>query len=138
MKAITGFFIIVAHLVAGNLLSSAIGGFIPGSVVGMLLLFLSLMTGIVKDSQIREVASFLTDNMTIFFLPAFMGIMDLWGVVKMDLWSWVVVMVVSTVLVMLSAGLTQTLAERLTLRKDGTPSRNASKDTTSDSFNGRE
>ena len=112
MKAITGFFIIVAHLVAGNLLSSAIGGFIPGSVVGMLLLFLSLMTGIVKDSQIREVASFLTDNMTIFFLPAFMGIMDLWGILKLNLVAWLSVVILSTVLVLVSTGAVQQLFER--------------------------
>lgn len=138
MNIFIGLFIILGFLATGNLLSALLGEFMPGSVMGMLLLFLSLLAGIVKDKWIRPVATFLTDNMMIFFMPAFMGIMDLWGVVKMDLWSWVAVMVVSTVLVMLSAGLTQTLAERLTLRKDGTPSRNASKDTTSDSFNGRE
>ena len=138
MNIFIGLFIILGFLAIGNLLSALLGGFMPGSVMGMLLLFLSLLAGIVKDKWVRPVATFLTDNMMIFFMPAFMGIMDLWGVVKMDLWSWVAVMVVSTVLVMLSAGLTQTLTERLTLRKDGTPSRNASKDTTSDSLKGCE
>ena len=138
MNIFIGLFIILGFLAIGNLLSALLGGFMPGSVMGMLLLFLSLLAGIVKDKWVRPVATFLTDNMMIFFMPAFMGIMDLWGVVKMDLWSWVAVIVISTVLVMLSAGLTQTLAGRLTLRKDGTPSRNASKDTTSDSLKGCE
>ena len=138
MNIFIGLFIILGFLAIGNLLSALLGGFMPGSVIGMLLLFLSLLAGIVKDKWVRPVATFLTDNMMIFFMPAFMGIMDLWGVVKMDLWSWVAVIVISTVLVMLSAGLTQTLTERLTLRKDGTPSRNASKDTTSDSLKGCE
>ena len=62
MQIITGFFIILVHLVAGNLLSGLIGGFAPGSVIGMILLFISLMTGLVKDHQIRRVATFLTDN----------------------------------------------------------------------------
>lgn len=138
MNIFIGLFIILGFLAIGNLLSALLGGFMPGSVMGMLLLFLSLLAGIVKDKWVRPVATFLTDNMMIFFMPAFMGIMDLWGVVKMDLWSWVAVIVISTVLVMLSAGLTQTLTERLTLKKDGTPSRNASKDTTSDSLKGCE
>ena len=138
MNIFIGLFIILGFLAIGNLLSALLGGFMPGSVMGMLLLFLSLLAGIVKDKWVRPVATFLTDNMMIFFMPAFMGIMDLWGVAKMDLWSWVAVIVISTVLVMLSAGLTQTLTERLTLRKDGTPSRNASKDTTSDSLKGCE
>ena len=135
MNVFIGLFIILAFLTIGNLLSALLGGFMPGSVIGMLLLFVSLITGIVKDKWVRQVATFLTDNMMIFFMPAFMGIMDLWGVVKMDLWSWVAVMVVSTVLVMLSAGLTQTLAECLTHSKDGATSKKVSK--TADSLKGR-
>ena len=107
MQIITGFFIILVHLVAGNLLSGLIGGFVPGSVIGMILLFISLMTGLVKDHQIRRVATFLTDNMTVLFLPAFMGIMELWGLVKMDLLAWVGVVVLSTILVLLAAAYTQ-------------------------------
>lgn len=121
MQIITGFFIILAHLVAGNLLSKLIGGFVPGSVIGMILLFCSLMMGFVKDYQIRKVATFLTDNMTVMFLPAFMGIMELWGIIKMNIVAWVAVVVLSTVLVLLAAAYTQegveSLASKLKRRK---------------------
>ena len=70
MRVITGIFVILAHLVAGNLLSGLIGGFMPGSVIGMVLLFITLRTGIVKEHWVRTVATFLTDNMTMFFMPA--------------------------------------------------------------------
>ena len=113
MQVIIGFFIILAHLVAGNMISSLIGGFIPGSVIGMVLMFISLLTGLVKDRQIRTVATFLTDNMTMFFLPAFMGIMDLWGIIRMNIVAWVVVVVVSTLMVLLSAAFTQDGIESL-------------------------
>ena len=113
MQVIVGFFIILVHLVAGNLLSTLIGGFIPGSVIGMVLMFISLLTGIVKDHQIRTVATFLTDNMTMFFLPAFMGIMDLWGLIKMNIVAWVVVVVASTLLVLLSTAFMQDGIESL-------------------------
>ena len=113
MQIIIGFFIILAHLVAGNLLSNLIGGFIPGSVIGMVLMSLSLLTGVVKDHQIRTVATFLTDNMTIFFLPAFMGIMDLWGIIKMNIVAWVVVVVASTLMVLLSTAFAQEGIESL-------------------------
>ena len=113
MQVIIGFFIILAHLVAGNLISTLIGGFIPGSVVGMVLMFISLLTGIVKDYQIRTVATFLTDNMTMFFLPAFMGIMDLWGIIRMNIVAWVVVVAASTLMVLLSAAFTQDGIESL-------------------------
>jgi holin-like protein len=113
MQVITGFFIILVHLVAGNLLSGLIGGFVPGSVIGMILLFISLMTGLVKDYQIRKVATFFTDNMTVFFLPAFMGIMELWGLIKMNLFAWIAVVVLSTVLVLMAAAYTQQGVESL-------------------------
>lgn len=116
MQIIAGFFLILAHLVVGNLLSNLIGGFVPGSVIGMVLLFISLMTGLVKDYQIRKVATFLTDNMTVLFLPAFMGIMDLWGVIKMNLVAWVAVVVLSTVFVLLAAAYTQQGVESLESR----------------------
>jgi len=114
MEVLTGFFIIMAHLAVGNLISGLIGNFLPGSVTGMVLLFISLLTGLVKDRQIRKVAGFLTDNMTIFFLPAFMGIMDLWGMIRLDLWAWLSVMVLSTILVLLAAAYTQEGIERMT------------------------
>lgn len=121
MQVIIGFFIILVHLVAGNLLSTLIEGLIPGSVIGMVLMFISLLTGIVKDHQVRTVATFLTDNMTMFFLPAFMGIMDLWGIIKMNIVAWVAVVVFSTVLVLLAAAYTQegveSLASKLKRRK---------------------
>ena len=79
----------------------------------MVLMFLSLLTGVVKDHQIRTVATFLTDNMTIFFLPAFMGIMDLWGIIKMNIVAWVVVVVASTLMVLLSTAFAQECIESL-------------------------
>lgn len=118
MNVFIGLFIILAFLVIGNILSALLGGFMPGSVIGMLLLFLSLLTGVVKERWVRQTATFLTDNMMIFFMPAFMGIMDLWGVVKMDLWAWIAVLVLTTVLVMLASGLTQTFVEWLSARRD--------------------
>lgn len=107
MQMISGFFIILAHLVAGNLLSEIMPGSVPGSVIGMVLMFVSLMTGIVKEHQIRKVAAFLTDNMIVFFLPAFMGIMELWGLISMNFAGWLAVVVLSTLLVMIAAACTQ-------------------------------
>ena len=42
---------------------------VPGSVVGMVLLFVCLMTGIVKVEQVEDVADFLQKNMAFFFVP---------------------------------------------------------------------
>jgi len=121
MNVFIGLFFILAFLAIGNLLSGLLGGFMPGSVIGMLLLFVSLLTGIVQDRWIRQVATFLTDNMMIFFMPAFMGIMDLWGVIKMNFWAWVAILILSTALVLVATGVVQGLIERISLRRKNNP-----------------
>lgn len=117
MSVIIGIFVILAHLVAGNLLSWLIGGFMPGSVIGMVLLYITLRIGIVKEHWIRVVAVFLTDNMTMFFMPAFIGIMDLWGIISMNFWAWIAVLVLSTIVVMISSGYVHDIVERLLQKK---------------------
>ncbi len=104
---IKGIFIILACLGLGILGSHFIGGFLPGSVVGMLLLFFALMLKIVKPEDVRPVADFLTKNMTLFFLPAAIGIMEQWGLLRLNLLAWAVIVSLSTVCVLLSVCLTQ-------------------------------
>lgn len=102
-----GIFIILLHLALGEGLSCLTGGFIPGSVFGMLLLFLSLLLKIVKPEDVRTVAEFLTGNMTVLFVPASIGIMEQWGLIKVNLIPWLAVTVISTVCVILVTGYTQ-------------------------------
>lgn len=118
MKIIKGLFLILVHLALGMIVSRLIGGFIPGSVAGMLLLFLSLITGIVKQESVREVALFLTGNMTIFFLPAMVGIMNIWGLIRVNLWGWLIVLVGSAVMVMATSGLVQEFVEFIMNKED--------------------
>ncbi len=118
---IKGIFIIIAFLVLGNICSYAMDGLLPGSVLGMVLLFAALMTGVVKAKDIRKVANFLTKNMTLFFLPAAIGIMEEWGVIRLHLVEWLVLLIVPTFCVLLSVCKTQdammALIERLRRKK---------------------
>ncbi len=104
---IKGIFIILLFLGLGYLGSWAIGGFLPGSVIGMVLLFLALKFRLVKADDVRPVADFLTKNMTLFFLPASIGIIEQWGLIKMNFVTWMVILVVSTFCVLISVCLTQ-------------------------------
>ena len=49
---------------------------IPGSMIGMLLLFLLLMTGMVKEEWISRGANMLLSHLTLLFIPATVGIID--------------------------------------------------------------
>lgn len=104
---IKGIFIILLYYALGNTVSCLTGRFIPGSVIGMLLLFVSLVLKLVEPASVRAAAEFLTKNMSIFFVPASIGIMEQWGIIRANLFAWVGVCFISTIMVLLSAGLVQ-------------------------------
>lgn len=53
---------------------------VPGSVVGMILLFGLLCGGILKIGQIQQVSDFLLKHMAFFFVPVAVGLMNYWNI----------------------------------------------------------
>lgn len=89
---------------------------IPASIYGLVLMFCLLATGIIKLPQVKETAYFLVEIMTIMFIPATVGLMDNWGVIRPILLPLTVIIPVTTVLVM---GMTGRTAQMLLRRKRG-------------------
>ena len=87
---------------------------IPASIYGLVLMFLLLVTGIVKLPQVKETAEFLVEIMTIMFIPATVGLMENWDVLRPILFPLIVIIPVTTVLVM---GITGRTAQRILRRK---------------------
>lgn len=104
MKVVNGFAIIMAFFALGEAASILIGHFVPGSVVGMVLLFAALCLRWVDAESIRPVAKFLTSNMILLFIPTFIGIIDTWGLLSSSLLEWFAVVALTTVAVMASTG----------------------------------
>lgn len=78
---------------------------IPGSMVGMLLLFFLLITGIVEENWIARGANMLLSHLTLLFTPATVGVINYVELFSgKGMWSIVIVMM-STIVVMLFAGL---------------------------------
>lgn len=70
----------------------------PASVIGMLLLFGCLMTGVLKIEHIQEKADFLLGNMAFFFVPAGVSIMNYFDVLRDSLVPFLVICILSTVI----------------------------------------
>lgn len=100
-----GIFILLFFYFAGTLLSAVIGNFIPGSVLGMLLLFVSLTLKIIKPAQIRSAALFFLDNMMLFFIPIGVGLVTSYALIGKYLAAIVVASAISTILVIAVVGL---------------------------------
>ena len=56
---------------------------VPGNVLGILTLFLLLLTGVIKEEYVSEAATFLLRHLPFFFVPIAVGLMD-WGAVFYD------------------------------------------------------
>lgn len=106
MKIIMQLFWIILFSLIGEIVSVAMISFvaIPGSVIGMILLFLALHYNLLKLSQVDEVGSWLTDNMAILFVPAGVGLMTNFDVLAESWLQLIVIMFVTTILMMIFVG----------------------------------
>lgn len=109
---LTEAFYILFFYFTGEFISYFIDGFIPGSVIGMVLLFLALAFKKVKPEKVSRISTILSRNMSLFFVPAGVGIMSSIGILSQ---YWAVILtasVVSTILVIASVALVQQKLEK--------------------------
>lgn len=99
-----GMTILLLFQFGGELFSYFLRLPIPGNVIGFVLLLLALLAGIVKLSQVREAAYLLLDNLALFFIPAGVGMMQYFGLIRQQWLPITVGIFVSTILVLLVTG----------------------------------
>ena len=85
----------------------------PSSVIAMIILFLLLLAKALKVDHIRLKAEFLQKNMAFFFIPASVGIMENFDLLKENVVPLVTIAIVSTVLTFGAAGMTVKYLMRL-------------------------
>ncbi len=112
MKLLRQFLIILIICVIGEVLNKVIHIPLPGSIIGMILLFVCLSTGLIKIEMIDEISKFLLDHLAFFFIPSGVGLLAYVGILKKNLVSITVICVVTTILVMIVTGLTVQLIKR--------------------------
>lgn len=81
MKLYVQLMIIFMISLVGEGISSVFRLPVPGSIIGLVLLFLALQFKILRLRHISMVGNFLLANMTILFLPPAVGIMDKFQVI---------------------------------------------------------
>lgn len=79
---------------------------VPASIYGLILLLAALKTGLVKLEQVKEVGNFLTGIFPLLFVPAAVGVMELWGELGEMIIPILLAIVPVTILVLASAGRT--------------------------------
>ena len=109
---IKGLFFILLFYLLGEAVANIIGGYIPGSVIGMMLLFVSLILKVVKAEYVKDAATVITKNMAIFFVPASVGLMVYTEVLSRSIWAIMISIMVSTILTIIVVAFVQDRMER--------------------------
>ena len=113
LKYLKQFGIILAISCLGEILHQLLPLPVPASIYGIVILFTCLQSGLLKLASIRETSAFLIEIMPILFLPAAVGLLEAWDVLKPNLLPIAVITAVSTFVVMGAAGLvTQVVIRR--------------------------
>ena len=108
MKIFNQLGIIFGIWAVGELISSLCSSFIkiPGTIVGMIILFLLLQFKIIKEETIKDVADFLLSNMAIFFVPAGVSLINSLGLIGDNIIVLLLSATVATIVIMVATGKT--------------------------------
>ena len=99
MKLLRQFLIILAISFVGEALKYLLPLPVPASIY-----FVGLLTGLIKLSWVKDAGKFLIAVMPVMFIPAGVGLMSSWGVLKPMLVPVLVVTVVAIITVMAVTG----------------------------------
>ena len=105
MKYLKQFGIILGISFIGEALHHFLPLPVPGSIYGIVILFLALVSGVLKVNQIKETSAFLIEIMPAMFIPAAVGLIDVWDLLESKWPVYLLIIVVSTILVMTVSGL---------------------------------
>ncbi|WP_396425647.1 CidA/LrgA family protein [Lactococcus cremoris] len=98
MKIYLQLLIIFGFSFIGNVISNVFRLPVPGSILGMILLFIALQFKLLEFRHVDEAGSFLINNMTILFLPAGVGIMAKWNLIS-HFWAQILLIVVGALVI---------------------------------------
>ncbi|ATD31455.1 antiholin-like murein hydrolase modulator LrgA [Macrococcoides bohemicum] len=90
----------------------------PASVIGLVLLFICLSTGIVKLGQVERVGTALTDNIGLLFVPAGISVVKSLGLISEHPFLIIGLIFISTLLLLLCTGFFSQMIVMTTERKE--------------------
>jgi holin-like protein len=99
-----GFAVLVAFFMLGSFLHG-LGLPIPGGVLGLILFYLALATGLVKLKWVERAAGLLLRHMVLLFVPLTVGLMEMGAVLSRQALAITASLLVSLAAVMLTTGL---------------------------------
>lgn len=113
MKYMKQFGLILAISLLGELMNHLIPLPVPASIYGLILMLAALCSGLLKVSDVKETAVFLIEIMPMMFIPAAVGLVNSYDVLRPQLLAYGVITIGTTFLVMAVSGwVTQAMVRR--------------------------
>ncbi|CAH2214053.1 CidA/LrgA family protein [Tepidibacter aestuarii] len=112
MKLFRQLGIILFICLLGEVISNFLAFPLPGSIIGMILLFIALSTGIIELYMIADISKFLLNNLAFFFIPAGVGLISSLDILKGQWFILFFISIISTILVILTTGTTIQILKR--------------------------
>ena len=104
LKYVKQFLIILLISFMGEGLNFLIPAPVPASIYAMVILFVCLCNKIIKLEAVKDAGMFLIEIMPLMFIPAGVGLMKSWGVLKPLIIPVVVITIISLIAVMAVSG----------------------------------
>lgn len=117
MKYLKQFGVILLITFLGEILKAVIPLAIPASIYGLVLMLIALQTKLITLEHVQDVGVFLIEIMPIMFIPAAVGLMDSWEVLKPICIPVIIITVLTTVIVMAVTGRVTQLVINVEKRK---------------------
>lgn len=86
---------------------------LPASIIGLLLLFFALQTGVVELKTVQSLAKIMLDYLVLMVVPACISIMQYLDIIQKELWILLLATSLSTFLVLIATGRTYQIVRYL-------------------------
>ena len=113
MKYLRQFLLILLISFIGELLHEVLPLPVPASVYGFAILFIGLLSGVIKLAHVKDTGKLLIEIMPVMFIPAAVGLIDSWASLQPVFWPVAIITIITTILVMVVTGrITQSVIRR--------------------------
>jgi holin-like protein len=123
MKTVKQIGLLFLLCLIGEAISRILPFTLPGSLIGLFLLFALYLSGVIKKDALDGTGDFLLSNMMLFFIPATVSLMTVFELLAKNFFAIFVICITTTIITFLvtayTAKLVMALQKRLGGQKNG-------------------
>jgi len=110
-------FTIFCFVILGRVISMLLPVEFPSSIIGLLLLFIALSSGMLKQKYVEKICEQLNRYIGVLFVPAGVGLMGYFELVQQNLLALIMASLISTVVIFFTVGHTYCYLNRASAGK---------------------